>query len=220
MFIKKVNRGFLLIEILIGLVVGIVILAGVISIFSGLTKANKDSLQAARLDHEIRSAMRLMVDDIRRAGFYGTADTMMYTGANSNPYMAAATDLQVPTASCILLCYDKNADGIMPALNTAGGDEHYGFRLVNNTLQTRATTDSMYSCTQGAWENLTNPNVVEMTNLAFTLNNTVMPVSGSSTATMTIRNVTITMSARLKNDTAVSRTLTEFVRVRNDKFTP
>ena len=120
--------------------------------------------------------------------------------------------------------YDLNNDGGLPALNNGTSDDRFGYRLSNQTIQIRAATDQFFSCNTGVWENLTNPNLIQITNLVFNLTESVEalepanpPPAGPS---ITIRQVGITMTGQLVSDNAVQRTITSQVRVRNDKFTP
>lgn len=218
----KKTQGFSLIELMIGILVGLFILSGSVLMFASYSKSSTDSIALTHLEHELRSAMNLIVGDIRRAGFYGNAAAMIQSGANNNPFMAAVTDIQTPVNTCVLLSYDRNNDGTLPALNTAGGDERFGYRLNNQVIQTRSITDAAFSCTQGSWENLTDSTVVQITNLTFTLAPANIFINGvdATGGMVTLRNVTITLTGRLLNDTAVTRTLSTNVRVRNDKFTP
>lgn len=220
MTLKKTLNGSAIVDAMVGVAVGLIILAGLVGLYANYSRFNTSLIETTRLEHEMRTSMALIVGDIRRAGFYGNAIAMIGVGNNTNPFMDAATDLQYPSAGCVLLSYDKNNDGTLPALNTAGGDERYGYRLSNGVLQTRATEDATFACNSGTWENLTNSNMIEITSLTFTPNNTTVYVNGTddSEGSMIIRNVTISMTGRLANDTSVERTLTEDIRVRNDKY--
>lgn len=219
---KHKQQGVFIIELLIGILVGIIVIAGSISAFIAISSSNRNTLETTRLVHELRTALSLIVHDSRRAGYFGQALNDMDTGTNTNPFMTAQTDIQTPTANCLLFSYDLNNDGVLPALNNAGGDERYGYRLNNSTIETRAIADPSFACDQGTWDALTNSNSVEITNLAFTLTPTAIDLDGAGpvTSTINIRNLTISMSGRLAQDNTVVRTLTETVRIRNDKFIP
>jgi hypothetical protein len=62
---------------------------------------------------------------------------------------------------------------------------------------------------------LTDPNVVEVT--AFSVTDNSPDDVSSSGLTVSIREYTISVSGRLKSAPAVTRTLTETIRVRNDR---
>lgn len=218
----NMEKGAMLIELLVGLFVGVFILAGVLALFLALSKSSNDSIESIRLEHELRSTMSLMANDIRRSGYFALASSSFAGGTNNNPYMQADTDLQLPVAGCILLSYDQDSDGVLPDLNTAGGDERFGFRLNNQTIQTRSTADTSFSCTAGQWENITNPNYIQITGLTFTLNPSTVFVNSidTSTGSVILRNISINLTGRLVKDNNISKTLSAIIRVRNDKFIP
>lgn len=222
--LKQKQIGVSLVEILIGLSVGIILTFGVIVFYSNTSKVSNDTLRIVRLEHELQTAMALMKNDIRRAGYTANAAALVGTGT-VNPFMVSgSTDIQVPSSSCILLTYDLNMDGTLPALNTASSDDRFGYRLSGGAIQSRAATDATFDCAAGTWENLTNTNLISITNLTFTLTESVEALDSSNPppggASITVRQVTITITGQLVSDAAVQRTITSQVRVRNDKYTP
>lgn len=163
------SRGSSLVEVLIGLSIGIFLTFGMVVFYSNTSKVSNKTLATIRLEYEMRTAMTMMKNDIRRAGYTAGAASLIGTGT-VNPFMVTNTsDVSVPSSSCILFTYDLNKDGLLPALNTTNSDERFGYRLSNQAIQTRAATDTNFSCSSGSWENLTNVNLIQITNLAFTL---------------------------------------------------
>ena len=213
-------QGFSIIELIVGLGVGLILAAGTVAIFAGLSRSSNDSMKITRLEYELRTALTLITHDIRRAGYSAVAAADIDTGNNTNAFMSATTDIQTPSSSCILFAYDINRDGVLPALGTTPNDKRFGYRLQNAVLQTRASADTTFSCTAGNWENLTNTTLLEVTALNFTLSTTTVSESGPGSASMAVRSAAVSITARLKDDTAVQRTLTEQVQLRNDKFIP
>lgn len=215
------QQGFSLIEFMIAVVISLFVLAGVTTLFSITLKSNADTLKATRLNQEQRAVMDLMVRDIRRAEYWANATSAIGLGAAANTYAALNpfdATLNTATPGCILFAYDLNSNG---TLDTGSPDERYGFLLDDAAVKMRkGGTD--FTCTPGsAWEKITDANTTEITGLAFTPTARVIDIdgSGSGNSTVTVRQITISLRGRLKNDTNVSRTLTETVRVRNDLFT-
>lgn len=223
--LKKQQRGYLIIEMLVGLVVGIFVMAGTLSVFLHVSKASNENMRTARLNHELRTAMTLMVNDIRRAGFWNAAVSNLNAGVNNNPFMSTTTSLRINAANnCILLAYDLNKNSTLPVLNDPNGDDRFGYRLINNKLQARPKQLATFDCTvaETQWDNLIDPGLIEIT--AFTLTNTPVVIdadgAGPGTATLTQNIINLTVTGRLIQDIAVSRTFSETVRVRNDIFAP
>jgi prepilin peptidase dependent protein B len=213
--------GFTIAEILIALVLNSLILLALISVFSNNVSHVNKSIHSDTLNQQLESAMQLMANDIRRAGYWGNAQSDVGTGVNSNPFMAASTDLSINGSNnCILFSYDYNSDGSIPAISNAYDDERYGFRLNNQTLQSRPP-GAAFNCTAAAsaWENVTNPGIVNITSLTFTLNSSTIPV-GAATKTLLIRSVVISITGQLVSDATVTKTLTQHVRILNDKYVP
>ncbi|WP_454780531.1 prepilin-type N-terminal cleavage/methylation domain-containing protein [Legionella sp. WA2022007384] len=216
---NKQHKGYTLLEILIGISIGLFLLGGSIAIYISLMRSFYNVIAVNRLDQQLRSAMNMMVIEIRRAGYSANAANDIGTGTITNPFIASANDITVPISSCILFTYDTDSNGAMPSLNSTGYDKRFGFRLSNNVLQARASTDSFFDCTNGSWINLTDPSQIQVTNLAFTLTPTVLTLS-NGVSTLTIRNVTVSLTGNLISDTSASRTFVQEIRVRNDKFQP
>ncbi len=214
---SRKEKGYTLIELLIGLGVGVFLLASSLYVYTVLMSSFYSLMSANRLEHQLRTAMNTMVQNIRRAGYSASALTSVGTGTNTNPFMASGTDLSVPASTCILFSYDTNITGTLSALSTAGSDERFGFRLSNNTLQARASTDAQFNCNSGTWVDITAPNLIQVTALTFILTPTVIALNPAGD-TLTIRTVIITMSGSLVSDPSVTQTMTQTVRVRNDKF--
>ena len=218
------QAGASLIDMLIGLSIGVILTLGVIVFYSSTSRISNKILTTVRLEHEMQTAMAMMKNDIRRAGYTAGAKGLVGTGT-INPFMVAGTsDIAVPSSDCVLLSYDLDMDGALPDLNTEGSDERFGYRLVNQVIQTRAATDANFSCSAGTWENLTNANLIQITNLTYTLTETIESLDAAKPpptgASITIRQISISMTGQLLKDTAVQRTITSQVRVRNDKYTP
>lgn len=64
-------RGMSLVELMIAITIGLVILAGVIGIFSATSTARNEVERTSRQIENGRYAMELLSDDIKLAGFYG-----------------------------------------------------------------------------------------------------------------------------------------------------
>jgi prepilin peptidase dependent protein B len=220
--LRQVQRGVSLIELLIGIMIGAFLITGVAIFYSNNSQINNQLISTVRLEYEMQTAMKLMKDDIRRAGFNSAAAAFVAT-STVNPFMVTGTtDIRAPNANCILFSYDLNLDGTVPALNTATSDDRFGYRLDNQVIQVRPTTDAEFSCTAANWEELTNPDILQITDLTFVLAEDVEPLEPSNPGgeSITVRNVTINMTGQLTHYNTVQRTISSTVRVRNDKYQP
>ena len=260
----KKQSGLTLVEVLVGLAVGVIVIGGGLSIYASSVRSGSDALLASKLNQELGALMLVMTNDIRRAGYWATA---VASQADQNPFnMPGATALvavddvstnaiQPPTGqgSCITYAYDAtyipgNVGG------TLESDDLFGFRLNGTNVQMRqsGTVDgtacvggTCNSCTNGVWMDVTDPDVIEITQLTFDLSNSqclnssepneeddngdgtvddaleqdcyvTAPPVGSDEVTMETREVTITLTGRLASDNRVQASATHSVRVRNN----
>ncbi len=237
----KKQTGFTLIEIMIALVLGLIVLSATIGVYITTVKGSTDTINSARLNHDLESVMSLMVNDLRRSGYWGGART----GADSstNPFTIGAANIQTPSASCILYTYDGGS-GVTGGVNhdsngLVDADEYYGFQLTGGAITMRTTGTTTANCADGNWETMTidsGGQSLNITALTFTtaykcLNvSTSTPYSTTCAAVATAGNLVIEQKAsesrqfnivltgQLVNDTTVTKTLTSTVKVRNDRI--
>jgi len=189
------QKGFNLIELMIASMLGIIVTGGAISMYISSIKASADIAKSARLNYDLDTTMQLMVNDIRRAGYWGGAQ-ISTTNDNlfllKNPFSAADTTLSMNTAGdCILYSYDVDdgdnttnpdlPDGIV------NNDEYYGFKLVQDTdgigvIKIRQALKTTNDCDNdsGSWEAITDPDTIDVTYLKFSF----LPIT-AQTATNT-----------------------------------
>lgn len=208
------KSGFTLIEVMIALVINSILLLGVVDIFIANLEHYRKVIGVGQLNEQLQSAMYSMSSEIRRAGYSGTASNDIGTHTNNNAFQAGGTDIAVTGGSCILFTYDVDGNGSLPAISSAVDDERYGFRLNNGAIQVRPA-GATFACNAASsnWENMTDPTVITITNLSFTLNQTTV-----SSGLLVIRSVDISVTGQLVSDTSVTKTITAHVRLRNDKF--
>lgn len=240
----KKQAGFTLIEILIASLLGLIIISATISVYASTIKGSTNTINSARLNHDLESVMALMVNDIRRAGYWGDAIVGANSANNSftalNPDNTVTSDIQIPTANCILYSYDADGDGVLDS------GEYYGFQFMpdadsgNGVI--KILSGAAADCSSAEWNTLTAEYDVNITAATFTmtykcLDASAVPVppavsvSFNSTCALAVpagtlpshklvesREVTIALTGQLVNDTTVTKTLTGTVKVRNDRI--
>jgi prepilin peptidase dependent protein B len=215
----KKSSGFTFVELLAALAINLILFAGLITIF--LTNVNhyKNSISNNRLNQQLQTAITLMSNEIRRAGYWSNAQNDLGSPSNNNPYMASGTDITIGAGNtCILFAYDSNSNGSLPAISSSSDDERYGYRLNGQTLQARPY-GAAFNCAAAAsaWENITDSNIIQITALTFTLNSSTI-LTGPGNKGLVQRSVDISITGRLTTNTAVSITVSKHVRLMNDKF--
>lgn len=256
--------GFTIVELLIGMAVGTIVVGGAVALYITSVRSSGDTLATTRLNQEVAALLNVISNDVRRAGYWPNSVSGNY---NLNPFAQAdATVLTViddlvanapqgPTGEGTCLVYSYDATYL--AGNVAGtleATDLFGFRLNGNVAEMRTSGvvdgtacvgGTCDSCQNGAWEAVTDPDLVEVTELSFDLGNSeclnasepngedddtdgtvdeaeemncyvVIPPGGSNESTVEAREVVVTVTARLAADTSTQVTASQSIKVRND----
>lgn len=106
------QRGVTLIELMIGMVVGLIVVGGVLTIYIAVLESSGELIKQSRLNSEMSALMNIMANDIRRAGYwelntdgsltagidtYSTAELNVYSPANNPFAQNGSTALDVRT---------------------------------------------------------------------------------------------------------------------------
>jgi prepilin-type N-terminal cleavage/methylation domain-containing protein len=221
---RKRQQGVTLIELMIGMVVGLIVLSGVIYMFIVIASSSRDVLNSARLNNDLSTTVGLMVSEVRRAGHW-----IQSGGATTNPYSVdVGLDVNVVGTDCILYSYDFDGDG---AVSTT---ERSGFKLqtmsgVPSILRKKSgpNNSDCSGANDGDWETFTDERFMNVTSFVIA-DNTVCLVdtvatsgaacsgAASGTEVAAVREIVFTLSAEVIRDTAWSKTITDRVRIRND----
>jgi len=144
--------------------------------------------------------------DLKRAGYYALTNEMVKNPtASSNPFddsLIIAAYTSEPANSCINFAYDRNKNGL---LDTSPNNEKYGFRLRDNAVEIRLDGAA---CDASGWHDLTDPKVVQVTTLKFTVEQTTVQQ-------VTQTRVNIALQARLKKHPDISRSINTSVLIEN-----
>lgn len=224
------QRGIGLVELLIAAAIGLFLLAGLTDFLIRSLATSGRNLQDARLTQELNVAMDLITRELRRAGYSSAAqDATLAADASSNPFTAGDEDggINTATAGCILYSYDFAPLPAVPGARDA--NERLGFRLKDGTVEAGINVDNCNPAATAGWQQLTDPRLTTITGLTFEYldadgNVTTFPFVSASKLTLPgrwvvcTRLIRVTLIGQLLNTPAVSRTLTQSVRVRNDWY--
>lgn len=167
------QKGFTLVELMVGIVVGLIVIGGVIAVYMMVLTGSNLAIREARLNQELRVALAFITEDVRRAGFWRQAANVDFGSAtmpdhpnifaNRNPDGTPIRDIAIHGGDCIMFSYDASFEG-------AEGQNVFGFRLENNAIQMLldSTIATTAACSHNAtWVNLSNPDVIVITGLSF-----------------------------------------------------
>lgn len=201
-----------LVELLIGIVVGLFIVAGAVYFTVNFNAENRRLLLEARLTQDMRAAMDIVTRDIRRAGYWQNAASgvaLYVAEAPSVSYQSTGFAALAPasgaSAASVTYAYDKSAS----AAATAG--DQSAFSLNSGVLTTTVGGS-------GA-QPLTDTSTTIVTAFTVAHEDATVPVACSCATACPlahVRELTVTLSATSAIDPAIARTLKNRVRIRND----
>ncbi len=215
--------GFTLMELMVGMSVGVILLSAVGTTYLTTFQGNLDVLQGLRLNQALRETVTIMANDLRRAGY------------SASPAEADFTAIATPSAGCILYSYD--VDGDAATTRSVEEGDRFGFRLKQRAIWMRSSGTDMGTCNGGNWERLTDPADVQITSLEFTLRakcvnadtgerwssgcaDEAHPGYGPPNAgdrLVEVRHVHIAATGRLAATSAISQSVATSVKIRNDR---
>ena len=216
MALKSRQSGLSLVELMVGVAVGLFVVAGATIAVANQLGDNRRLMLETQIQQDLRAAVDVIARDVRRAGYWGSAESgVWYAGAvavATNPYSVVQPAVSGTPASAVTFAYSRSAveNGVRDATDESG------FRLNNGAIE---------MSTGGGWQALTDSSTLRITNFQVTLNSQPVtlscfnPCPGGGTAclpTQTVRDITIDITGQAVHDAAVQRNARSTIRVRND----
>lgn len=227
------QKGLSIIEMMVGVAIALIVLAGAAALYLNTTRGGLASQRQVRLTQEVRAVMDIMIQDIRRSGYWasainlGTNPFMVRTGANQ-------TDLYVNN-NCILYAYDAT----FITGNTAGSvdsRDFFGFRRngaamqmlpVNSGLENTATAAA--GCGALTWNDITDSAAVTITGMTSSVDYKCLSLAGTETtgttpcttsADIETRQVNLSITAQHADDATITITIADSVLLPNNRLVP
>ncbi len=229
------QRGLGLIELMVGISVGLIVMAGASLMLTQQISEHRRLALETLVQQDLRATADLMLRELRRAGSWATPQRGIWapgpTGVAdpiANPY--AATDPSTAQqANRVEYSYsratDRSSSTTAPAAANAednvmtSSTERFGFRLQDGVMQFRLGD---------RWQPLTDGNTLLITAFNVSLNLQSLPLAafcdsacpaGSATCPprLLVRSFDITMTGHATHDARVIRSINLTSRVRNDQ---
>lgn len=189
---RKQQAELTLVELMIGLLVGTIIIAGGLRVFTVVIRGQSDNVKLTLLNQDMRA---IMVRDIRRGGFVTSYPENNLSSLKNNPFfdvttIAATTNIAVhDTGSCLVYSYNRDEEegngtaspvGVETTL-VVDSNERLGFRLSTGELKMRKYGETNEDCGTGSeWESISESEV-EITVLEFTVTEKELNVTSMTT---------------------------------------
>ncbi|WP_019623736.1 prepilin-type N-terminal cleavage/methylation domain-containing protein [Thioalkalivibrio thiocyanoxidans] len=179
------SKGFTLVELMIGILVGTIVVAGVIALYITVIRGSAFVVTEARVTQDTRISMDLMASDIRRAGYSHPSriEVSEESGTPENPFMDETRNITIHdhdggSANCILVSYDptfqydpQDASLEFDLSDLTGFRQFvFGYRLNSEgVIQILASSNvsNTESCETGSWETLTDRGTIRVNSLTF-----------------------------------------------------
>jgi type IV pilus assembly protein PilW len=214
--LKHSQRGLSIIELMVGVAIGMFIIGGAIKLFVDMFGNNRRLLLEARVNQDLRAAADIIARDVRRAGYWSAAVSAQPA---SNPYAPATI-----ASSSIAYSYDRGASAASAA----------AFSLSANTI---------FMTVGGVAQPLTDSNAVRVTRFEITNSASAAQVTelfascpcyavasgaagscpnlgtSASRPRATVRWVDVVIEGEAPTASSVRRQVVESVRLRNDVIT-
>ena len=196
------SRGFSLVELMVALVAGLIVTGAVLALVVAIMKSNRQTVQATRLNQELRATLAVIASDLRRAR--SVADPLSTAvAAGGNPYKAIST----ATGSCVIYGYDGASNGPWHLIKLDSG------AVVMQGLASRPA-----SCSPGGTSTPLGSRQVDVTALSFTPTTTSTIPAGFADEGF-VRRFTVTITGHLidqdPESSGVTRTVSQVVYVRS-----
>ena len=215
---RRAPRGLSLVELMVGIAVGLMVVAGASFVAVNQIGDNRRLLLETQIQQDLRAAADMVARDLRRAGYWGASETGVWQGDDPNvapnPYRATSPDAPGAAVGRSHLCLLTERDAEDGAVDD--DREGFGFKLDGGVIRMRLG---------GAWQALTDGNVLEVTRFDVVLAEQTAQQAcfnecpGGGTAcwpVQAVRRFTVDIEGRAVADPAVVRSVRESVRLRND----
>jgi type IV pilus assembly protein PilW len=219
MLSRQRQRGLSLVELMVGVTVGLFVVAGATMLMGSQLGDNRRLVLETQVQQDLRAAADIVVRDLRRAGHWSQAHQGLVAAgaasAASNPYGALGDDGNPGPAQEITFSYART----LAENGVVDSSEQGGFRLQAQTLQ---------MLLGGNWQALTDVNTLQVTQFTVNVNRRSLALpcalpcpAGSSTCPpqQVLREVTVAIAGRAAHDASVQRSVRSHAKLRNDQVT-
>jgi type II secretory pathway component PulJ len=210
---RHTQRGLSLVELMVGVALGLFIVAGATMLAASQLAANRQLLVATQVQQDLRAAADIITRELRRAGYRPQPERHIWSAASP-------TTEPVPNLRAGLKL-GQNGDVVSYNYERYLGEPgDFGYRLSNNTIRQRIGSTS---------QDLTDRNTLKITTFTVELENAASQqlacprlCPGGDQAcwpTFALLDAVVTISGQAATNSAVAHTVVSRVRLRNDVVT-
>ena len=119
------QKGFTLVELMVGMAISLIIMAGAVFVFVNLSKTSLQEVRSARASQQARDVMAFIVRDVARAGYRGI-EHQLNDPKGTNEFQDVFINAD---GNCISYAYNRYDEMPSGAINT------YAIRYQSNEVQ-------------------------------------------------------------------------------------
>ncbi|QPF73847.1 hypothetical protein G8A07_13580 [Roseateles sp. DAIF2] len=214
-------RGLGLVELMVGLTVGLIVVAGASVMMVGQIGEHRRLMLETQIQQDLRAAADLMLRDLRRAGYRGRAEEAVWaSGASAttaNPY-AQVLSVAREGGEVNYSYSSARPDRVTTENNQVDANERFGYRLQTGVLQFNQG---------GTWQPLTDPQTLKVTDFQVRINTQDLSLeefclqpcpaaAADCPPRQLVRDVSLRIEGQAAHDKAVVRSVNLSARLRND----
>jgi type II secretory pathway pseudopilin PulG len=223
---RQQPRGLSLVELMVGLALGLFVVAAAALIVSNQLNDNRRLLLEAQVQQDLRASVDIIARDLRRSGSVGddVSRQSAWSAGSGTVFRNVLAPVQITAGT-----YDSITFDYAPTANVSGP---YGFRVVSRTVGER--TVGVLQANLGRlgtsnWQDLTDSYTVDITAMQVssvaptTANRQTIPCptlcpDGTQACwpELHVRELRVAVTGRAVRDDRVVRTVVAHVRPRND----
>jgi type IV pilus assembly protein PilW len=216
---RRISRGLSLVELMVGIAVGLMVVAGASFVAVNQLGDNRRLLLETQVQQDLRAAADMVARDLRRAGYWGAAETGVWKGDDPNVALNQYSTMSPSAAGASVeeVTYSFSRDAVEDGA-VDDDRERFGFKLDGGAVK---------MLVGGVWQALTDTNVLAVTKFDVRVERQTVQQAcfkecagaGGGTAcwpTQDVRRFTIKIEGHAVSDANVLRSVRDSVRVRND----
>ena len=211
------QRGLTMVELLIGMVIGLFIVAAATSLLTGSLRENRRLMIESRLMQDLRTAADMITRDLRRAGYWAAANEGVRSDGGgavlANPYVDVTPVGAAADSTSFRFSRDATEN------HTVDSNEQFAFRLRNGAIEMQLGAGNWQAMTDAATLTVTEFSVtptVETISLAGFCAQACAAGSGTCPPRQLVRSLAVVVGGQATGDARVTRSVRSQVRLRND----
>ena len=212
------QRGLSIVELMVGIAIGLIIVAAASLLMSGQLNENRRLLAETQLQQDLRAASDIITRELRRVG--ADSETQSLKSLWFPGRTTAVEENLLSSPAAIAPPAGAASDAVRFTYNPGNaGVGIFGYELLNGRIRTRMAA--------GGWQELTDPRVMTVTSFTITRDADtaitvpcakLCPLTNNAACwpTLNTRNLSVTITASAAAASGIDRSIRTRVRVRND----